>query len=551
VDYAVSVKNLTKKYKLYTDKWGPIKEVLTKNKLHKEFLALNNITLNFPKGEAIGVLGTNGSGKSTLLKIITGIADPTTGTVEVNGSLVFLDVSSGIDPELTGYDNIFMKGILMGYTKENMMSKVDEIIEFSELGEFIHQPVKNYSSGMRAKLGFAISVNVNPDILIVDEALAVGDAKFRDKGMKKMNEFKEQGKTIIFVSHDKNAVESFCSKAAWIHQGELITYGDSKLIGSIYNDFMSGKKDIDTIRSEVKFSHSIEQVSMTMSKTGFSLEFTGYLYSLSEEDNEFDLKVTDLRTGESIIVPLHRTQYGGNASLPSTVDQSAGFSCLLEESEFPSFFKPGKYSFLLRYRTGKGLYNEFPFFAGQAKFEEEENSIVEKGRYVYKAGKENNKLVLTIDNRDKVQQQINKIWFNEHSLHIEGIAFVRGYETPTAESAQIMLHLVNMETFKTIDYPAILGKTDEITENQAFNPQGKNYNFSKFNADINISDLEPGKYESKISYQMCKEPNHEFLILAWASKSENYPNESYHYNNREIEILTPAKYLQIEIKETN
>lgn len=162
--------------------------------LHKEFLALNNVSLDFPKGESIGVLGKNGSGKSTLLKIITGITDPTSGSVEVNGSLVFLDVSSGIDPELSGYENIFMKGTLLGYTKEEMMSKVDDIIEFSELGEFINQPVKNYSSGMRSKLGFAISVNVDPDILIVDEALAVGDSMFRQKCMDKMNEFKDLGK---------------------------------------------------------------------------------------------------------------------------------------------------------------------------------------------------------------------------------------------------------------------------------------------------------------------------------------------------------------------
>src|SRR5690606_8864701 len=162
MEIAVQVKNITKSYKLYKDKWGPIKEIFTKKKLHKDFLALDNVSLDFPKGETIGILGKNGSGKSTLLKIITGIAEPTSGTVKVNGSLIFLDVSSGIDGELTGYDNIFMKGTLLGFTKKEMEEKVDEIIEFSELGEYIYQPVKTYSSGMKSKLGFAISVNVDP-----------------------------------------------------------------------------------------------------------------------------------------------------------------------------------------------------------------------------------------------------------------------------------------------------------------------------------------------------------------------------------------------------
>src|SRR5690606_7872796 len=168
MDVAVSVKELTKKYSLYKDTWGPIKEVITRKKFHKDFYALSDVSLDFPKGESIGILGKNGSGKSTLLKVIAGITEPTNGTVDVHGSIVFLDVSSGIDSELSGYDNIFMKGTLLGYTQEEMLDKVDDIIEFSELGEFIGQPVKNYSAGMKSKLGFAISVNVDPEILIVD-----------------------------------------------------------------------------------------------------------------------------------------------------------------------------------------------------------------------------------------------------------------------------------------------------------------------------------------------------------------------------------------------
>ncbi|QDY44759.1 ABC transporter ATP-binding protein [Planococcus glaciei] len=309
MEIAVSIKNLTKKYSLYKDPWGPIKEVITRKKFHKDFYALSDVSLDFPKGESIGILGKNGSGKSTLLKVIAGITEPTNGTVDVHGSIVFLDVSSGIDSELSGYDNIFMKGTLLGYTKEEMLDKVDDIIEFSELGEFIGQPVKNYSAGMKSKLGFAISVNVDPDILIVDEALAVGDSVFRKKCMNKMNEFKEQGKTIIFVSHDNNAVESFCSKAAWIHQGELITYGDSKFVGSLYEEFMSGRKSIESVRAEIEYKHSIEQVVYgTVKDEGFSISLNGYLHDHNQQDvsERFELAIRDMRTGELAVKPLSK-----------------------------------------------------------------------------------------------------------------------------------------------------------------------------------------------------------------------------------------------------
>lgn len=548
MDISVSVKHLTKKYKLYEDKWGPIKELVSRKKMHKEFLALKDVSLNFPKGEAIGVLGKNGSGKSTLLKIITGIADPTSGTVDVNGSLVFLDVSSGIDPELSGYENIFMKGTLLGYSKQDMLSKVDDIIEFSELKDFINQPVKNYSSGMKAKLGFAISVNVNPDILIVDEALAVGDSMFREKCMNKMNEFKEQGKTIIFVSHDNNAVESFCSKAAWIHQGELITYGDSKLIGSMYNDFMSGRKRLDMIRSELQFNHSIENVSQYIKDQALTIELEGYLYDRNNNyTGPFELVIRNDRTGEVIVKALSRKMYSGNASLSDEIKETAGLSITLSETEFPSFFRPGKFTFSVRFKNERNEWNEFSIWARDAEINTEDFSSYNNSPFKYNLLILQNKLVLEIDNHDKVQQQTNNIWFEDNLLNIEGVAFVRGYESESADNVAIDLHLVNMETHEEKIYPTVISETEEITENISFNPKGKNYNYSQFKAVIDVNDLKKGKYEFILTYQMKKEPFHRLIVLVWASKNEAYPIGTHIIQNREIEIQTEKKYLQMTV----
>ncbi|MBM7690735.1 ABC-type polysaccharide/polyol phosphate transport system ATPase subunit [Peribacillus deserti] len=544
MDIAVSVKHLTKKYKLYQDKWGPIKEVVSKKKLHKEFLALNDVSLDFPKGEAIGVLGTNGSGKSTLLKIITGIADPTSGTVEVNGALVFLDVSSGIDSELSGYDNIFMKGVLLGYSKEEMMEKADDIIEFSELGDFINQPVKNYSSGMKAKLGFAISVNVNPDILIVDEALAVGDSMFRAKCMNKMNEFKEQGKTIIFVSHDKNAVESFCSKAAWINKGELIAYGDSKHVGSIYNEFMSGRKKLEEIRTELTLNHSIEQVYQHVTDEGLSLELKGYLYG-TKADTSFDFVLKENRTGEYISKPLERIAYSGRSSLPADVAGDAGFAISISEREYPNFLKPGAFTFLVRSKNENGEWVQFPLWAGNADLE---GAVDQKGQFLYKAKVENNQLILRVDNLEKVQEQVNKIWLEGNNLHIEGVAFVRGYEAGSQEDVSIRMHVVDLESFEEKSYPAVVSETEEITENPSFNPQGKNYNFAQFKTVINLDEFNKGKYEYRMKYKMNKEPFHEMYILVWASNSKEYPGGALQLGDKEVEIQTGSKYLRMEVR---
>ncbi|MYL47790.1 ATP-binding cassette domain-containing protein [Virgibacillus halodenitrificans] len=543
MEVAVQVKEISKKYRLYEDKWGPLKEMVLKKQLHNEFYALKNITLDFPKGEAIGVLGKNGSGKSTLLKIITGIAEPTSGKLTVNGSLVFLDVSSGIDAELSGYENIFMKGILLGFSKKEMLEKVDDIIEFSELGEFIYQPVKNYSSGMKSKLGFAISVNVDPDVLIVDEALAVGDALFRDKCMKKMNSFKEQGKTIIFVSHDKHAIQSFCTKAAWIEKGELITYGDSKFVSSIYNDFMSGKKSLESIKAEINFIHAIEKVNYCIESDYFSLEICGYLFGQDSNYN-FNLVVKNLATEEEVFVPIIRDRY--SEAFPLNIDEKAGFKLKIDSESYPYFFNPGQYAFLVRF-TKEHETIEFPLWAGRAEIIDcTENGDVGNFKYGFKTNNDN--LQLMIENRGSVQQQVNRITFEGGNLFIEGVAFVRGYETLAVEDVSMTIHLINKETFERYIYPLEITSTEEITENPSFNPQGKIYEFSNFSVAIPVLELVEGNYQALFEYKMRKTPFYKLINLVWASKTNEYPSHPIDAGESVVKLKTPSKYLEIEKK---
>lgn len=532
MDIAVSVSNITKKYSLYKDPWGPIKEVVVRKRLHKDFFALLGVTLDFPKGEAIGILGKNGSGKSTLLKIITGITEPTSGKVDVHGSIVFLDVSSGIDSELSGYDNIFMKGTLLGYTKQEMLAKIDDIIEFSELGEFIGQPVKNYSSGMKAKLGFAISVNVDPDILIVDEALAVGDASFQKKCMAKMNDFKQQGKTIIFVSHDNRAIESFCSKAAWIHQGELIAYGNAKFVGSMYGEFMSGRKAIESIQAEIHYEHAINQVVYETTEDGFAFQVTGIVRNKEKKNvhERFELIIRDDRTGESIGKSL------------SSFEQ--GFTVYFSEREFPLFFKPGKFTFWLQEELEGGQKVDFSIWSANASISELTAKGI--GHFRYDFAIQQNTLQLVIENLEKVEQQVNRIWIENELLHIEGVAFVRGYETRSPDDLTMDFCLTELSSFKRCAFPAEISETEEITENPAYNPQGKVYNFSRYKITINLEQLEIGRYESHLSYIMEKEPRHQLLNLVWASKPSEYPAEPYSTRGYTVHIQTANKYLRIE-----
>ena len=217
--------------------------------------ALKNINLKINKGESIGIVGTNGSGKSTLLKLVTGVVTPTTGTIKTDGKIAaLLELGAGFNPEYTGIENIYLNGTMMGYTEEEMKKRVPDIIEFADIGEFINQPVKSYSSGMFARLAFAVSINVEPDILIVDEALSVGDTRFQVKCIDKMRELQESGTTILFVTHAIEQIKRFCTRAIWIKNGELIEDGEASQVVDLYDNFMKyGEKKIEKVNNEDEF----------------------------------------------------------------------------------------------------------------------------------------------------------------------------------------------------------------------------------------------------------------------------------------------------------
>lgn len=241
---SVVFKNVTKKYKMQETNLDKVKYLFNIHSKRREKLhyALNDISFEVNEGDVIGVIGKNGAGKSTLSNLIIGATAPSEGTVEVNGAASLIAISSGLNNNLTGLENIELKSLMLGMSKQKIKEIEKNVIEFSELGKFINQPVKSYSSGMRSRLGFAISVNINPDILVVDEALSVGDESFYQKCVDKFDEFKSQGKTIFFISHSLRQIENFCEKTMWINEGKLMAYGPTKEVTAQYKQFLENLK---------------------------------------------------------------------------------------------------------------------------------------------------------------------------------------------------------------------------------------------------------------------------------------------------------------------
>lgn len=253
MEKAIRVTNVSKKYKLYNGSKERILDLISPKSHGSDFYALSNINMEIEKGDSVGFIGVNGSGKSTLSNIIAGIVPETTGSVEVNGETALIAVAAGLKGDLTGRDNIELKCLMLGFNKKEIKALEPDIIEFSELGEFIDQPVKSYSSGMKSRLGFAISVNVDPDIIIIDEALSVGDRAFAEKSLAKMKEFKEQNKTMIFVSHSVRQMKAFCEKILWLEYGMVKEYGPVEEVMPKYEEFLKAwKKMTKKERSEYK-----------------------------------------------------------------------------------------------------------------------------------------------------------------------------------------------------------------------------------------------------------------------------------------------------------
>ncbi len=242
-EIVVNVQNLTKVYPLYDKPQDRFKEALNpfRKSYHHDFYAMQDVNMEIHKGETVGIIGRNGAGKSTLLKMITGVLTPTSGTIEVQGRIAsLLELGAGFNPEMTGLENIYLNGTLMGFTDSEMDDKIDAILEFADIGDFIHQPVKMYSSGMFARLAFSVSINVEPDILIIDEALSVGDMAFQMKCFNKFQEFQAEGRTILFVTHALDTVIRYCSRGIVIDGGNKICDDTSKAAVDVFKRLLTG-----------------------------------------------------------------------------------------------------------------------------------------------------------------------------------------------------------------------------------------------------------------------------------------------------------------------
>lgn len=298
---AIRVKDLTKKYKLYQKRSERLANAFGKEKNIKEFYALKVVSFEISKGECVGIIGHNGAGKSTLLKLLTGVAFPTSGEIEINGRLAsMLELGSGFNPELTGMENIYFNGSLNGLTKEEIDGKLKDILEFADIGNFIEQPVKNYSSGMFARLAFAVAINVDPDILIVDEILSVGDVGFQVKCMEKFNEFKKKGKTILYVSHGLGTVKKFCDRAIWLQKGEVVDDGNSVIVVERYYNLNFNPANIEQLKD-----HKSDIINSIAVKS--NTKNVEYLEKLDLEV-EYDLISNDLKD-PNIVLEFRKTDY--------------------------------------------------------------------------------------------------------------------------------------------------------------------------------------------------------------------------------------------------
>lgn len=236
---AIVAENVTKAYRLFSNKGNKLVELVQQRNRRTIIHALKDISFQVRKGECLGLLGLNGSGKSTLANMIAGTVTPTSGNITVDGNAACISVSVGLNPNLTGMENIEYKGLLLGFSSLQIKELMPKVIDFADIGDYINQPVKYYSSGMSARLGFSISININPDVLVIDEGLSVGDQSFTEKCLNAMNEFRTRGNTVVFVSHTLSTVEAFCDKVLWLEYGHMKDFGNVKDVCAEYRNFFN------------------------------------------------------------------------------------------------------------------------------------------------------------------------------------------------------------------------------------------------------------------------------------------------------------------------
>lgn len=285
-EIAIAVDHVSKMYKLYDKPMDRLKESLglSRQKKYKEHFALDDVSFQVHQGETVGIIGTNGSGKSTILKIITGVLNPTAGEVRVNGRIsALLELGAGFNGEYSGIENVYLNGTMIGFSREEIDAKMDDILSFADIGEFVHQPVKTYSSGMFVRLAFAVAINIEPEILIVDEALSVGDVFFQAKCYRKFEEFKEMGKTILFVSHDLSSIGKYCDRVVLLNQGHKLAEGGAKDMVNLYRKVLVNQLDDDETENPGENMESApEEDSLQKEKLNLNPEVLEYGSKLAE-----------------------------------------------------------------------------------------------------------------------------------------------------------------------------------------------------------------------------------------------------------------------------
>lgn len=319
---AIKVDNLNKIYKLYDSRKDRLKESMNpfKKKYHRDFYALKDVSFEIQKGETVGIIGKNGSGKSTLLKIITGLIAPTSGHIEVDGKVsALIELGAGFNPEYTGIENIYLNGTIMGFSKQEIDEKLDDIIAFADIGDYIHQPVKMYSSGMHIRLAFAVSINVEPEILIIDEALAVGDIRFQQKCYRKINDFRDNKKTILFCTHDTGAVLNFCTSCLWISNGNIMDYGETEIITNAYQAYMYYDQEVKTeLPSGVKdLKENKKQILpwQSVSDCNYFGEGGAHITDVCFYLKDTDEAVNTLKGGEKVVLGV-RAKVNDDLNMP-------------------------------------------------------------------------------------------------------------------------------------------------------------------------------------------------------------------------------------------
>lgn len=359
-EIAISVRDLSKSYKRYSGPFDLIRESITGAKLHTEFWALRDVTFDVPKGGVVGLIGRNGAGKSTLLKILAGTLNPTAGSVQVNGKVsAILELGTGFHPEYTGRENIIMGGMCLGMSRPEVEGKVAEIIEFSELGDFINQPFRTYSSGMQARLTFSVAISVCPEILIVDEALAVGDALFQDKCFRRIREIAGGGATVFFVSHSMGMIIDLCDSAILFSHGTLLKKGHPREVGYAYDELLAQDRNLAANASgrslmevggatatsephEASRANIREMLLLDADQRPVNMAYSGETYTLRMVI-EANAAIANLSVGFKIETPTGVVVYGLQTALLGQTIPTEVNEILTIDFELPCTLQAGSY----------------------------------------------------------------------------------------------------------------------------------------------------------------------------------------------------------------